>query len=226
MRRRRAAVIGVLLLAALGLWVVTTAHGGDPRLFPGPAGAARTEIFLIDNGFHTDLVIPGRSLIGRRGALAQAAALTTARPWIAIGWGDERFYTQSGFGGARAVDGLRSLFLPGNPSVVRIEGLALRPDRLYADGVRAIVVTDVGLARLEDRVDNSLALGPGGAPVRARRPDQAETTFFKSVEHFSLLHLCNHWTSDLLHAAGLPTTPVLDTIPAGLLLDLRVRAGV
>ena len=59
-------------------------------------------------------------------------------------------------------------------------------------------------------------------PVR-RDPDEA---FFASVERFSLVHLCNDWTAELLNAAGLPTTPVLDTLPAGLWLDLQLRAGL
>jgi hypothetical protein len=32
--------------------------------------------------------------------------------------------------------------------------------------------------------------------------------------------------ADLLSAAGLPVTPVLATLPAGLLLDLQWRAGL
>ena len=54
----------------------------------------------------------------------------------------------------------------------------------------------------------------------------AGEAFFKSSEGFSLAHLCNHWTAGLLVAAGLPMTPVLDTLPAGLRLDLRLRSGV
>jgi hypothetical protein len=30
----------------------------------------------------------------------------------------------------------------------------------------------------------------------------------------------------MLSAAGVPVTPVLDTVPAGLLLDLRWRSGL
>jgi len=65
-----------------------------------------------------------------------------------------------------------------------------------------------------------------GAPTMSpihRDPGEA---FFASRERFSLLHLCNHWTAELLNAAGLPVTPVLDTLPAGLGVDLRLRAGV
>ena len=50
--------------------------------------------------------------------------------------------------------------------------------------------------------------------------------FYPANGTFSILKVCNHWIADLLDAAGLPTTPVLATVPAGLMLDLRWRAGL
>jgi hypothetical protein len=38
--------------------------------------------------------------------------------------------------------------------------------------------------------------------------------------------VCNHWIGDLLGAAGLPTNPVLSTLPRGLMLNLRWQAGL
>ena len=211
---------------ALLAWILATARGRDAALFP-PAAGAGAQIYLIDNGFHTDLALPRASVLARGGALAEAAAATTPDPWIVVGGGDERFYTQSGFTAARVADALRALFWPGNPSVLRIEGLPLAPDRVYVrSAVQPIRVSDAGLARLEARVDRSFALGPNGRPEPGSRSEDADRRFFRSGEHFSALHICNHWTSELLNAAGLPTTPVVDTIPAGLRLDLRLRARI
>jgi hypothetical protein len=36
--------------------------------------------------------------------------------------------------------------------------------------------------------------------------------------------VCNHWIAGLLDAAGVPTSPVLATLPYGLILDLRWRS--
>jgi hypothetical protein len=46
------------------------------------------------------------------------------------------------------------------------------------------------------------------------------------VETFNIFNDCNHWVARLLSAAGLPTAPVLATLPQGLLLDLKLRAGL
>ena len=50
--------------------------------------------------------------------------------------------------------------------------------------------------------------------------------FYPANGHFSIFKVCNHWIADLLGAAGLPVAPVLATLPSGLILDLRWRAGI
>jgi broad specificity phosphatase PhoE len=76
------------------------------------------------------------------------------------------------------------------------------------------------------RVDRSFALGPDGAPQAQAVAHGPGEQFFASGEAFSGLHLCNHWAAETLNAAGLAVTPVLDTVPAGLVLDLKLRAGM
>jgi len=219
-------IAAIAVVVALVLFVALTARPGDRRLYPGASGQATTTIYLVDNGFHSDLVLPRQALFAKPHPAALAVAMATDKPWVAIGWGDARFYSQQGFGPGRLFSGLRALLLPGNRSVVHIEGLANSPDHIYANGVRPIQVTDAGLERTVGRIDRSLDTESDGQPQRTQTPHPADAGFFRSVEHFSLVHLCNHWTADLLDAAGLPTTPVIDTLPAGLDLDLRLRAGV
>jgi uncharacterized protein (TIGR02117 family) len=226
-QRRRIAIRSLqAALLALLLALAVTAKGGDRRLYPAPPGAPNATIFLIDNGFHTDLVVPRAAVIASGGALATAVQATTRQPWIMLGWGDARFYTAQGFSSARTLDALRALFAPRNPSVVHVEGLDRAPDHIWRDGVRPIRLSGPGLRGMLRHIDGSLLAGPAGAAVPAPAPAEPDGAFFKSVEHFSIIHLCNHWTAQVLNAAGLPVTPVLDTLPAGMMLDLRLRAGV
>jgi uncharacterized protein (TIGR02117 family) len=213
------------LLAGLSLILITlaTARDGDRRLYPPRPDEAVT-VYLIDNGFHTDLALPREALRGH--LIADAARMATDKPWVAVGWGDQRFFIERGLSARRVMDGLRALFAPSNPSAVRLDGLARRPDEIYAArAVRPLRLSRAGLARLAARLDASLARDAAGRPVRTPAPAAPDTAFFKSVEAFSLLHLCNHWTAELLNAAGVPTTPVLDTFAPGLRVDLAVRAG-
>jgi Protein of unknown function (DUF2459) len=48
--------------------------------------------------------------------------------------------------------------------------------------------------------------------------------FFQANGRYSLLNLCNHWVGRVLHHAGVPYSPVLATLSAGLVFDLRWRA--
>ena len=214
--------LAAVLATALVLATLATARGGDARLYP-PRPREAVTVYLVDNGFHTDIALPRAAL----GPLAgRAAAEVTDRPWVMAGWGDARFFIEEGMSLDRAMDGLRSLFAPNNASAVRLDGLPVTPDRYYASGVRRVGLSRAGLAHLAARLDATLARDGAGRPVRLPGRGEPHVGFFKSGETFSLTHLCNHWTAELLNAAGLPVTPVLDTLPAGLILDLKLRARV
>jgi uncharacterized protein (TIGR02117 family) len=217
---------GALALVAVFLLVVglATARGGNPFLYPAKPGEG-VAVYVVDNGFHTNIAVPAGAIAARGGALADAAAQTTSAPWVMIGWGDARFYEDQSPWQGRLPDGARAL-LGGRPTFVHLQGVAVQPDRAWTEGVHRLILSRAGLAALLARADRSLKRGRDGAPIMEDVAHPPAEAYFRSVEDFSLIHLCNHWTAELLDAAGAPTTPVLDTIPAGLWLDLKLRAGL
>ena len=70
----------------------------------------------------------------------------------------------------------------------------------------------------------------GGRIARCRRtlgPGlYGPSLFFRGVETFHAFNVCNHWVAALLAAAGVPTAPVIATLPQGLLIDLTWRSGL
>jgi uncharacterized protein (TIGR02117 family) len=219
-RREFAAIVGLSLL----LFALATARPANPALYPPRSGDAQT-IFLVDNGFHSDLVVPRAAIAARGGPIAAAAARTGADPWVMVGWGDSRFYEATSPWQDRLLDAPRAAF-GRRPTVVHLEGVWGAPDRVFRSGVHRIPLSSAGLAALLARADRGFAVGPDGAPQPVPVTRDPGEAFFRSGEAFSPFHLCNHWTAELLNAAGLPTTPVLDTVPAGLVLDLRLRADL
>ena len=215
--------IGGVLILLLLVVTLATAKGGDKRLYP-PAPGQGVAIYLVDNGFHSDLALARDAIVGSGGALARATLRTTSQPWVLVGWGDERFYEDQSPWQNRVPDGLRALF-GGRRTIVHLEGFSPRPDLAWREGVRRIVVSRAGLAALLARADQAFLKDANGNPIASAVPHAPDEAFFRSGEGFSGVHLCNHWTAELLHAAGLPTTPVLDTLPAGLRADLELRAG-
>jgi uncharacterized protein (TIGR02117 family) len=193
---------------------------GDRRLFPARPGDPVVTVYVIDNGFHTNIAVPTEAIHAHGGLAGQALAQIKAEPWTQIGWGDARFYIESGASAARVLDGGRALFGPHNRSAVMFEPLAKPPPQLWSQGVASLTLSRAGLERMLARVDAALAPRDGKVVVLPAQ-GWGEARFFESGEAFSLMHLCNHWTASLLHAAGLPTRPVLDTLSAGVMADVR-----
>lgn len=213
-------VVVVLLLVT-----TCTARPRDATLYPPRPGAPTVSVYLIDNGYHTDIALPGELLMRTSGPTARAARQISPRGWVLAGWGDARFYVETGPWRDRADDGLRALFKPGNPSVIRLTGIGQRPELTYGDAAVEVKLSRASFELLVARIDRSFAPGP----QLANAPRGPGRLFFRSVETFSILHLCNHWTAEVLNAGGLGVTPVMATFTPGLRFDLWLRrepAGV
>ena len=219
----------IVILSVVG---VLTARSGDPKLWPPVAGSAVAEIYVVNHGYHSGIVVmrAAAAELARRQGNDALLAVTQRFPsyqWLEIGWGDEGFYRSvpdvASLSFALAV---RAMFRPGNPSVVHVVGLNVPPRAAFPDSeIVLIKLTAVGFERMLDRIDASIArTGEGGGPEDLGVGLYGPSKFFRSVETFNLFNVCNHWVARLLSAAGLPTAPVLATLPQGLLFDLKWRA--
>lgn len=196
-----AAVVG--LIAALWTWTTP----GDLARWRAAPGSPGVELHLLDNGFHTDLAVPRAALEARGGPLAGAVRALPAGDWILIGWGDAKFYVDQSPMESRLPDGARAFFAPGNASVIMLDPAQRDPTELFAeDGRRSFRLTPQGFEAMAARIEASLDLSTGAPRVAAAREGD-DARFFASREHFSIGHLCNHWTAGVLNAAGLPIRP-------------------
>jgi hypothetical protein len=86
---------------------------------------------------------------------------------------------------------------------------------------------EAGFEKLAEKLDASFARDPNGLLPEPLGPGLYGTSlFFRANGAFHLFNVCNHWIANLLDAAGVPTAPVLATLPPGLLLDLTWRSGL
>ncbi|MGZ3273893.1 MAG: DUF2459 domain-containing protein [Caulobacteraceae bacterium] len=229
--RLSAALRACLILTAAGICsfailAALTNRPGDPALYPPSPGARTETVYVVVEGIHADLVLPRSAL--RRTSRVAARAVRALGPgeWIAVGWGDERFYKETGLSPARMLDALRCLFWPANTrTIVRVDVLAAPPPQglVHASWVR-LVLSEEGFRRLATRLDRAF-LAPEGTPqLTPPAPWDATGRYFRSSERFHFRHLCTHWIADLLDAAGVPTVTALDTAPPGLIFDLGRHA--
>lgn len=217
---------GLVLLPRVGLAVaaVATSRKGDPALYPPAEGEAGVEVYVVRNWLHANLAVPSDALRAPGPAAEAMAMLPNRGEWVLLGWGDARHYRERGKTPLRLLDLWRSFLVPGNPSVIHFQSLAEAPTpETIGKPVLRLRLSKSGFERLRTRLDKSFALG-GGRPVVAGRGRDPDALFFRSVERSDLLHVCNHWAANLLDAAGVPTTPVADTVTAGLAWDLQRRA--
>ena len=234
--RRWAIGLGIGLLALLWILVIATIgtmRYADPMLWPPRADARSVEIYVVSNGYHTGVAIPRGTLAEFASGRGYPALLALTQrfnqfPWLEIGWGDEEFYRKVPTVGDLTLPiALRALFSPGNKSVLHVVGLPDDPVRTFPSAeMVAIPLSRNGFDQLLAKLDATFVPPQGGALPDAGPGLYGPSLFYPAVGNFSLLRVCNHWIGDLLNAAGLPTTPVVDTFSSGLLLDLRWRAGL
>src|SRR5690606_4326222 len=151
--------------------------------------------------------VPRAALEAGDGPLAGAVRGLPAGDWILIGWGDAKFYVDQSPMESRLPDGARAFFRPGNASVIMLDPAQKDPRALFAeDGRRTFRLTPAGFEAMAAHIEASLDLSSGAPRIAAARAGD-DARFFASREHFSIAHLCNHWTAGVLNAGGLPVRP-------------------
>lgn len=222
-----------VLVAAFVVTAFATMRSGDARLYPPPSGAPRIEVFIVTNFYHSGLIVPRAALAeaARRHSLPELAAVTARfgpYEWLEFGWGDEGFYTRVPTTNELTTAlALRALFWPGNPSVLHVVGFSEPPHTAYPTAsMVALTLGEDGFGRLAAMLNATFARGGREGAVQELGPGlYGHSLFYRAVGTFNVLRVCNHWISDLLDQAGVPTAPVLATMPQGLLWDLTWRAG-
>jgi uncharacterized protein (TIGR02117 family) len=229
--------LGLGLAIAASLFVVAvlgTARWGDRSLWPAAPGAPVTEVFVINHGYHAGIILPRKALAeqgSRRGLAALAYVATRFADYdrLEIGWGDEGFYREVPTAQSLTVAlAVRALLRPGNPSVLHVVGVKDDPRAMFplSDLVRIDLGAE-GFERLAEMLDVTFARGPDGLRPEEVGPGlYGASLFFRANGAFHLFSVCNHWIARLLDAAGVPTAPVLATLPFGLLLDLEWRSNL
>ncbi|MCC6890119.1 MAG: DUF2459 domain-containing protein [Hyphomicrobiales bacterium] len=234
MRRALRWTVGSLsgIAAVLVLATLITARPGDPTLYPPGADSAGVTVHIAANLHHSGLILPRAALADaaarrRLAAVAEVAARFARFDLLEFGWGDEAFYTRVPTKRELTVAlALRALFRPGNATVLHVVGLDRHPRVAYPEAsLTAVTLSARGFDELAQALDASFARsGRDGAIEVLRAGLYGPSAFYRARGTFNLFRVCNHWTADLLDAAGVPTTPVLATLPQGLLWDLSMRA--
>ena len=154
-------------------------------------------VYVVSHGWHAELGIPVAEL---GPDLAFARALFPGARVLMFGYGKKTFITAP-------PDTISEYFLgpfPG-PAVIQIVGLNVTPDDAYdaGDTVR-LALPPGGSAALSHFIGQDIAKDKTDEPVLVSHSSDPAGLFYAAQSHYNLLHTCNSWTADALHAAGLP----------------------
>lgn len=164
------------------------------------------QIFVVSNGFHTDVVLPLREpRTGHNWLDALNQPTLTARfaryPYVAFGWGNERFYLGSmggKFPGPRAIAGA---VFP-SKTLMHIDFHRVAPDS--GSHVVPLRVSVEQYRQLTAYVQQGFRPdGLGRAQLRQPTGYTPEDFFFLGTGRYHALRTCNDWTNRGLRRAGL-----------------------
>jgi uncharacterized protein (TIGR02117 family) len=210
---------------------LTGIRWGDGSVYPASADEDVVEILLVSNGFHSGLLLPRAALADTarregRDAVVSVAGRFRAYDAMEVGWGDNDFYRETP--NIDALDwklGLRALLGLGGGSVMHVMGVSGDPRALYSGtSLIRVPLSQAGFGKLLERLEASFARDEFGSAVELGTGLGGPSLFYRANGTFFFGRLCNHWTAGLLGSAGVPTSPLLATIPNGIVWDLTLRS--
>ncbi|MCB2376617.1 TIGR02117 family protein [Hymenobacter sp. BT635] len=187
---------------------------------PAPGGVP---VFVVSNGFHTDIVVPLREPRTGTDWLRQLhQPQLTSRfahyQYVAFGWGSERFYLAS-YGGR----------MPGMGTVLRAvgPGRTLMHVDFYQQAPqpgRRVVALQLSAAqyqRLTTLLQESFAPDSTGATqLRNAAGYTPDDFFFRARGRYHALRTCNDWTVRTLRRTGV-RVPLKSPLAGPVLRQLR-----
>lgn len=201
---RRVCFLGIVVFALFAAALVIPGLLTAPRI-EDEVGADLAEIpvYVLDNGAHTDLALPGvNEFWDWTGAFPEPDSLA-GRPGpllVIFGWGQREFYLRTK-NWADIKPGLLWNSLWGAPAALHVD---------YARGIlkegpdcRKLLLTKAQYRRLCAFILRHAQTGGRGKPLRIDSPGYGESdAFYEAKGSFSLLNTCNTWTARALRRAG------------------------
>ena len=168
---------------------------GAPTLPPCDVAPPPLQAWIVDYGFHTEIVIPATQL---EGGLAPFRTLFPAARTVSFGFGKASFFTLRDPGLLDFATGI----VPGRADI-RVIPLPDEPQNLYTTLVARLPLTPAEWSQLQGFITASFARTPAGSPIPAPGDDGTGGRFFAAAAGYSLAYTCNTWTVDALSHAGL-----------------------
>jgi uncharacterized protein (TIGR02117 family) len=158
-------------------------------------------IYVVDNGYHTGLILPAAaqgidlSMIFRPTDLPDPE---DAGDYLIFGWGDREFYLNTPTWADLKPQTALAAFIGSKEALLHVDHIT-RPEEAY--GPRPIRLTDAQYRRLVMTILRATKRGEDGRPV-AIPGYGSRDVFYPAYGRYHVFQTCNNWTRDVLAAAG------------------------
>lgn len=188
---RDGAVVLAVLLAVL---IAAPAFGQSP------AASCRT-IHVVDNGWHTGIIIPARDFAPTR---FLGSDYFKGKDWLEFGWGDAEFYQSKETSVGLA---LRALLWP-TETVMHVYGFNGVPTRVFGKNkVVTLRLSEPGYRKLLDGLRGGFARDADGRVMPLKRGLYGRSHFYQGTGSYSAMRTCNTWIAEVLAAGGVAIDP-------------------
>ena len=187
-----------------GLMAVTLSGCAAGRLLdaapPVPPEKLTEEVVVLDDGWHTEILLQAGSLDG---GLRELRASFPTASWISFSFGERRYELQEKH---NAFDNLLAI-LPG-PGIVMVIGHSDALNNGDASmHVTRLRVSRAGLEHLVDFIWNDFHKDEVANIQMLRNAPEWNMRVYASSASYDGTYTCNTWTLEALRAAGLETSP-------------------
>jgi len=159
------------------------------------------DIFVVNHGWHTGIVIPSNLIFQRMPGLKERFAGTT---YLEFGWGDKEFYQSKEITSGIT---LAAIFWP-TESVLHVVAVPKKADKYFANShVKKICIDESGYASLLRFIESSFFKNNSGEIVKLKKGIYGDSQFYRSVGDFYLMNTCNKWTAKALKSSGKDIRP-------------------
>ncbi len=188
---RDGAVVLAVLLAVL---IAVPAFGQSP------VASCRT-VHVVDNGWHTGIIIPTRDFAPRR---FLGSDYFKGKDWLEFGWGDAEFYQSKETSAGLA---LRALFWP-TETVMHVYGFNGTPTRVFRKKqIVTLRLSEPGYRKLLGGLRGGFARGTGGQVIPLKPGLYGRSHFYRGTGSYSAMRTCNTWIAEVLAAGGVDIDP-------------------
>ncbi|MFK7920535.1 MAG: TIGR02117 family protein [Bacteroidia bacterium] len=166
-----------------------------------------TEVFVLSNGVHLDLVLPryqnGQALfpfLPEEQLGGEASELEKTKHYLAFGWGDKGFYLETPqWSDLKTSVALNAAFWPSATAMhVTAYSTRLRP----GERCRSFRVNDEQLSRLVTYISDSFERPEGQLRLIDCCPYSGRTNqFYEAEGAYHLINTCNQWVNKALKQA-------------------------